>query len=116
MTSFSSYDSKDLSSFGDPGTDPVNVEVDIDAVDNGFVVSVLLDKVLIEESNCLSGGRSGQASQKGIEVQQDLFPEIVNGAMALIDDDEVEEFWWDTSVEDDIRRLSFQRFWNDKPW
>ena len=51
------------------------------------------------------GGRGGQADQEGVEVFEHLPPEVVDRAVALIDDDEVERLDGDSLVVDDRQRL-----------
>ncbi len=94
---------------GDAGADAVNVEVHVDAVGDGLVVAVLHDEVLIEEADGLAGGRGGEADQEGIEVEQHLAPQLVDGAVALVHDDEVEELGRDAGVVDHIGRLALPR-------
>ena len=49
--------------------------------------------------------RGGQADEKGVEVFDHLPPEVVDRAVALIDDDEVEELDGNFCVVDDGQRL-----------
>ena len=72
------------------GADPVDVEVDVDAVGDRLLVAVLHDEVLVEEAERLLRGRGGEADQEGVEVFEHLPPEVVDGAVALVDDDDVE--------------------------
>ena len=53
-------------------------------------MAVLHDEVLVEEAEGLLGGRGGEADQEGVEVFEHLAPEVVDRAVALVDDDEVE--------------------------
>ena len=95
--------------FGDPRADAVDVEVHVHAVGDGLVVAVLHDQVLVEEADGLAGGRGGEADQERIEVQQHLRPQLVDGAVALVHDDEVEELGRDAGVVDHVRRLALPR-------
>ena len=72
------------------GADAVDVVVDVDAVGHGLLVAVFHDQVLVEEAEGLLGGRGGEADQVGVEVLQHLPPEVVDGAVALVGDDDVE--------------------------
>ena len=75
---------------GDFGLDAVDLIADIHPVRYRPLVAVFHDKVLIEEAEGLLGRCCGQANDKGIEVFQHLPPEVVDGAVALVGDDEVE--------------------------
>ena len=77
-------------SCGDGGADAVHVVVDVDAVGHGLLVAVFHDEVLIEEAEGLLVGRGGEADEEGIEVFQHLRPEVVDGPVAFIGDDDVE--------------------------
>jgi hypothetical protein len=48
------------------------------------------DEVLVEETEGVLGGRGGQPDEEGVEVLQHLPPQGVNGAVALVDHDDVE--------------------------
>ncbi len=95
---------------GDAGADAVNVEVHIDVVDDGLVVAVLHDEVLIEEADGLAGGCGGEADQERVEVEEHLRPQLVDGAMAFIHDDEVEELRGNGSIVNDIRGFALPWF------
>ena len=92
---------------GDAGADAVDIEVHVDAVGHGLVVAVLHDEVLIEEADGLAGGRGGEADQERVEVKQHLAPQFVDGAVAFVHDDEVEELGRDAGVVDHVGRLAF---------
>ena len=85
---------------GDLGADAVDVEVDVDAVGHGLLVGVFHHQVLVEEAEGLLGRRGGQADQEGVEVFEHLPPEVVDRAVALVDDDEVEGLDRDGRVVD----------------
>src|SRR5262249_21270796 len=76
--------------FGDPRSDAVHVEIDVYTVGNCLVVPVLHDEVLLEEANSPARGRGGEADEKCIEVQEHLTPQLIDGAVTLVHDDEVE--------------------------
>ena len=48
----------------------------------------------------------GEANLERVEVLEDLLPEVVDGAMALVDDDDIEELGWDAGVVDDRNGLA----------
>ena len=75
---------------GDLGFDLVDVIADVDAIGHRLLVGVFGDDVLVEEAEGALVGRGGEADQEGIEVVEHLLPEVVDAAVALVDDDEVE--------------------------
>ena len=88
------------------GFDDVHLVADVDAVGDGLLMGILADHVLPEESVGAFVGRGGQADQGGVEVFQHLAPQVVDRAMALVDDDEVEELGRQSGTVDHRRRLS----------
>ena len=76
---------------GDFGFDTEDVEADIDAISDGAFVGVVLHEVLVEEAEGLLGGGGGEADERGIKVFKHLPPDVVDAAVAFIDDDEVKE-------------------------
>jgi hypothetical protein len=70
----------------------------------GVGVGVGRHDVLIEKAQGVFRGRGGEADQEGIEVFQDLAPEIVDGAVALVGDNEIEGLDGDV-VFDGVGRL-----------
>ena len=90
---------------GDLGFDHVDFIADVDAIGHGFFVAVFADDVLLEEAVGAVVRRGGEADQEGVEVVEHLLPEVVDGAVAFIDDDEVEELGRDFFVVDDGQRL-----------
>ena len=94
---------------GDPGADPVGIEVDVHAVDHGLFVVVLRDHVLLEEAEGLLGGGRGQPYEEGVEVVEHLPPQVVDGAVALVGDDDVEGVDGDVGVVHDGHGLSAKR-------
>ena len=85
----------------------VDLVADIDAVGNGLLMGVLADDVLLEKSVGAVVRRRGQADEIGVEVFEDLTPEVVNRAVAFVDDDEVEKLGWNLVVIDNRHRF----FW-----
>jgi hypothetical protein len=75
---------------GDLGLDAVDVVVDVHAVGHRLRVAVLHHQVLVEEAEGLLVGRGGQADQVGVEVLQHLAPQVVDGAVRFVGDDDVE--------------------------
>ena len=90
----------------DLGADAVDVEVHVHAIGHGLVVAVLHDEVLVEEADGLAGGRGGEADQESVEVEQHLAPQVVDGAVALVHDDEVEELGRNAGVVDHVGRFA----------
>ena len=74
---------------GDLRFDAVDVAADVHAIGHGFLVVVFHHEVLLEETEGLLGRRGGEADERGVEIFQHLPPEIVDGAMALVRDDEI---------------------------
>ncbi len=72
------------------GADAVGDVVDVDFIEDGLPVGVAADGVLVEEGFGIEGGGGGEADDEGVEVVEDLLPFVVDGAVAFIDDDEVE--------------------------
>ena len=70
----------------------------MDAVGHGLLVRVFHDQVLVEEAEGLLVGRGGEADEMGIEVFQHLRPEVVDGPVAFVGDDDVEGFNGDGGV------------------
>ena len=78
--------------FGDFGANAVNVVADIHAICDGALVGIFADEIFIEEADGLLARRGGETDEKGVEVFEHLAPQIVDGAMAFVGDDEVECF------------------------
>jgi hypothetical protein len=76
--------------FGDFGFDPVDVVADVHAIGDGLDVRVFGDEVPVEESERGLAGSGGESDEEGVEVFDDLLPQVVDGAVAFVDDDEVE--------------------------
>ena len=83
---------------GDLRFDAVHVVADIDAIDHGLFVGIVLHQVAVEEADGLRRRRGGQADQEGIEVFENLPPDVVDAAVAFIDHDEIER------LDGDLRR------------
>jgi hypothetical protein len=79
-----------VAGLGDAGADAIDLVADIHAIGDGALVAVFHDEVLAEEADGLLGRRGGEADEVGVEILQHLPPEAVDGAVALIGDDEVE--------------------------
>ena len=88
------------------GFDHVHLVADVDAVGDGLLMRILADHVLPEESVGAVVGRRGQTDQVRVEILQHLAPQVVDRAMALVDDDEVEELGRQSGTVDHRRRLS----------
>ena len=58
--------------------DDINFVADIDAVRDGLLMGILADDVLLEEPISAVVRRGGQADEIGVEIFQDLAPEVVN--------------------------------------
>ena len=59
-------------------------------------------EVLVEEPDGLLGGRGGEADKERIEVFQHLPPEIVDGTVAFVGDDEIERLDGNGGVVGDL--------------
>jgi hypothetical protein len=90
---------------GNVGFDAIDVETYVDLVSHGLLVVVLADEILIKEAERLFRRGGGEADQKGIEVFEDLTPEVVDGAVALVHDNDVEELDGNGGIVDDGKRL-----------
>ena len=75
---------------GDAGADGVDVVGDVDVVADGVLVGVFHDEVLVEEAEGLLVRGGGEADEVGVEVVEHLPPEVEDGAVGLVDDDDVE--------------------------
>ena len=75
---------------GDLRFDPIDFVADVHAIGDGALVIVFGDEVLIEEADSLLARCRGEADEEGVEVFEDLPPEVVDGAVAFIGNDEVE--------------------------
>ena len=58
----------------------------------------------MEEAEGLLGRRGGEADQGGVEVFEHLAPEVVDGAVAFVGDDEVEGLDGESGVVDGFHR------------
>ena len=83
------------------GFDDIDLVADIHAVGDGLLMAVFADDVLVEEAVGAVVRRRRQADQIGVEILDHLPPEIVDRAVAFIDDDEVEELRRNFLVVDD---------------
>ena len=91
---------------GAQGVDGVDFVADVDTVGDGLLMAVFADDVCLKEpvGAVVRGGR--QADEIGVEVFQDLAPQVVNRAVAFVDDDEIEELGRNFRVVDDRHGLS----------
>ena len=55
----------------------------------------------MKKAEGLLGGRGCETDERGVEVLQNLAPEVVNGAVALVGDDEVKSLDGDGGVVGD---------------
>ena len=89
------------------GFDAVDVVAHINLVDHGVFVGIFRHQILVEKSQwsfwlaCCS-----ETNKKGIEVFEHLSPEVINRAVAFVDDDQVESFDWNGFVI-----IDFTWFW-----
>ena len=89
----------------------VGVKPDIDPVGYCLFMPVFADHVFIKEPEgpLVRGG--GQPDVEGVKIIQDLLPEVVDGAVALINNDEIKKFGRDFFVVFDFpRRPRFHIF------
>ena len=84
--------------------DAVDLVTDVDAVGDGALVVVFHDEVLVEKTDGLLGRRGGEADEEGVEIFEHLPPEAVDGAVALVGDDEIERLDGDGGVVGDVLR------------
>ncbi len=94
---------------GDGGLDAVDVVVDVDTVGHGHFVVVFHHQVLVEEAEGLLAGRGGEADEVGVEVFQHLRPQVVDGAVGFVGDDDVEGLDGDAGIVFDGLGLLEQR-------
>ena len=87
------------------GLDAVDVVADVDAIGDGLDMGILGDEVLVEEAEGGLAGGGGEADEEGIEVVEDLTPEVVDGTVAFVDDDEVEGLDRNAGIVGDGERL-----------
>ena len=90
---------------GDLRFDPIHFVTDVHAIGNGAFVAVFHDEVLVEKTDGLFGRRSGKTDEMRVEVFEHLPPEVVDGAMALVGDDEIERLDGDGGVVPDRERF-----------
>ena len=90
--------------FADLGADAVDIESDVHAVGHRLVVAVFHHHIVTKKADRLLGGRGGQADQEGVEVFEDLTPEVVDRSVAFVDNDEIVGLDGDSLVVDDRQR------------
>ncbi len=86
---------------GDFGFDAIDVVADVHAIGDGLDVRVFGDEVAVEEPEGGLAGSGGEADEEGVEVFDALLPQVVDGAVAFVDDDEVEGLDGDLRVVGD---------------
>jgi len=74
---------------GNPGANAVHLAIHIHPISHRPLAGIFHHQVLIEKAKGLLAGGGGQPDQVGIEIFQHLPPEVVNGAVAFIGDDEI---------------------------
>jgi len=94
---------------GHLGLDQVDLPLHVHPVGDGFLVGVFRDEVLLEEAIGAAIRRGGESDEEGVEILQHLPPEVVDRAVAFIDDDEVEELGRDLFVVGDGERFLSSR-------
>ena len=69
-----------------------NILTDVDAIDDGLLPGILTDNVLVKvcQRPLVRGG--GQANLESVEVFQNLLPHVIDGAVALVNNDNIKEF------------------------
>ena len=75
-----------------------HVVTDVDTVSHRLFVGVFGHNVFFEKTNSALVWRGGQANQKGVKVVQHLHPQVVDAAVAFVDDDEIKCFHGDGRV------------------
>src|SRR5262249_44851177 len=94
----------------DLGLNSIDVIVHINTVGDRPFVVVLHHQILIEKAKRLFGWGSGETDEMDIEVLQHLAPEVVDGTVALVGNDNIESVDWDGRVVFYGRRFFEQRF------
>jgi hypothetical protein len=85
----------------DESANGVEIEIDVDAVGYRLLERVFHDQVLMEEAEGLFRRSCGETDERGVEVLQHLAPEVVDGAVALVGNDEVEGLDGDSGIVGD---------------
>ena len=57
-------------------------------------MGVFAHNILVKESVCVLVWSRSQANKESIEILQHLPPLVVNGTVALVYNDKIEELWW----------------------
>lgn len=76
--------------FADFGFDAVHIIAHVYAISDGSFVVIFGNAVLLKVGNGLRRRRCCQPSEEAVEVFEHLPPQVVNGTMAFIGNDEVE--------------------------
>ena len=94
--------------FRDLGFDSVHIIGHIHPIGNPPFMTVFHNQILVEETEGLLRGCSGQSYDKGIKVIKNLSPEIVNGAVAFIGNNKIEVFYGYLRIVGDLSLFLFQ--------
>ena len=92
--------------FGDFGFNAVHVIAHVHAIGDGSFVVVFGHAVLLKIGDGLRGRRCCQSSEEAVEVFEHLPPQVVNGSMTFIGDDEVEHLDRHFAVVDNVTTSS----------
>ena len=85
--------------------DTIDACIHINAVNNGLLKRIVHNTVVVEEGHCLGNGRCREAYHFGcIEIFKNPSPIAINGTVALVNNDQVEEVWRQLEV---ISQLHF---------
>ncbi len=71
----------------------------------GALVAVFGDEVLVEKAERLLGGRGGQADEVRVEIVEDLTPDVVNGTVTFVGDDEIKGLDGNVGIVGDVARF-----------
>ena len=74
------------------GFDEENILSNIDSVNNSLLTGIFANYIFIKERKGTLVRCSSQADDKGIKILENLIPDVVNRAMAFVNDNAVEEF------------------------
>jgi len=86
-------------------TNPIDVIAYVYFIEDSLLVRVGGNEILIKETKCVGRWCCSEADVKRVKIIEDAFPKVVDGAMALIDDDEVKRFRWKFCAVSDRSRL-----------
>src|SRR6266576_3023810 len=86
-------------------TNPIDIITYVYFIEDSLLMRVGGNEILIEEAKCVGRRCGSEADVKRIKIIEHAFPKVVDGAMALIDNDEVKCFWRKFSGVSDRSRL-----------